>query len=166
MEWIDWVILLCSWAMHLNKGPACYLCEAWLGDFPMNADLNFFYSWIVIKDDKMFSLLFKRNPWIKAELNIILEPFCFAWWICDYSKGLNWEDQKLYKQVQKSENIHLWISFFFLFKTWLSWLLSEHRRLLDIICDVWKGQTLLRDQIFYKRVRGTLLNFKVPIFTL
>ena len=66
MEWIDWVILLCSWAMHLNKGPACYLREAWLGDFPMNADLNFFYSWIVIKDDKIFSLLFKRNPWMKS----------------------------------------------------------------------------------------------------
>ena len=91
----------------------------------------------MIKDDKMFSLLFKRNPWIKAELNIILEPFCFAWWICDYSKGLNWEDQKLYKQVQKSENIHLWISFFSYLKPDCLdyWVNIEDFWILFVMCE-------------------------------
>ena len=46
-------------------------------------DWAIFYSWTVIRDEKIFSCLFERiflmTRELEAELNVIREQFCSAW---------------------------------------------------------------------------------------
>lgn len=130
----------------------------YVNEWPLNLELN--YNWFenhfVLLDEflAIFKLFWKcmycssnSCGWVLTRVLTGLQMKDFKWSIKPLNKWDKTSCHFLSRATGQDWNKSI------IYSNWLPWISRERERVLDIICDTWKGQIFLRDWVLQRSIK-------------
>lgn len=135
-----------------------------MNEWPLNLELNYnwFVNHFVLLDEflAIFKLFWKcmycssnSCGWVLTRVLTGLQMKDFKWSIKQLNKWDKTSCHFLSRATGQDWNKSI------IYSNWLPWISRERERVLDIICDTWKGQIFLRDWVLQRSIEDLLVSY-------